>query len=49
MWIAKDWDEYEMIDAGKGKKLERWGERHLLRPDLRQYGPLTKLHRLGAK
>lgn len=42
MWIAKDWDEYEMIDAGKGKKLERWGERHLLRPDPQAIWPFDK-------
>lgn len=42
MWIAKDWDEYELIDAGKGKKLERWGDRYLLRPDPQAIWPFDK-------
>ena len=42
MWIAKDWEEYELIDAGKGKKLERWGDRYLLRPDPQAIWPFDK-------
>jgi 23S rRNA (cytosine1962-C5)-methyltransferase len=42
MWVTKDWDEYELIDAGKGKKLERWGDRHLLRPDPQAIWPFDK-------
>ena len=33
MRIATDWKEYELIDAGGGEKLERWGEFVLRRPD----------------
>lgn len=33
MWIAKDWKEYEVLDASGGEKLERWGSYILLRPD----------------
>lgn len=33
MWIAKDWKDYEVIDASKGEKLERWGNYILVRPD----------------
>jgi 23S rRNA (cytosine1962-C5)-methyltransferase len=33
MWIAKDWKDYEVIDASKGEKLERWGKYILVRPD----------------
>lgn len=33
MWIARDWTEYEVIDASGGEKLERWGSYILLRPD----------------
>lgn len=33
MWIADNWKDYELIDAGNGKKLERWGDKILLRPD----------------
>ena len=33
MWIAGDWKDYEVIDATKGEKLERWGNYILVRPD----------------
>ena len=33
MEIAKDWKDYEIIDASCGEKLERWGNIYLLRPD----------------
>lgn len=33
MWIASDWKDYEVIDASKGEKLERWGDYKLVRPD----------------
>ena len=33
MWIADTWTDYELIDASRGEKLERWGDRILLRPD----------------
>lgn len=33
MRIATDWNDYELIDAGDGEKLERWGEFVLRRPD----------------
>ena len=33
MWIADGWKEYEVIDASKGEKLERWGKYILVRPD----------------
>ncbi len=33
MWTANDWKDYEVIDAGDGEKLERWGKYILLRPD----------------
>ncbi len=31
--IADRWRDFEVIDAGDGKKLERWGEVILSRPD----------------
>jgi 23S rRNA (cytosine1962-C5)-methyltransferase len=31
--IAKDWQDYELIDAGDEQKLERWGKFILRRPD----------------
>ena len=33
MLIADKWQDYELIDAGGGEKLERWGDAILLRPD----------------
>lgn len=33
MWIADRWKEYELIDCGRGEKLERWGNEILVRPD----------------
>jgi len=30
---ALNWEEYELIDATKGKRLERWGNTILVRPD----------------
>lgn len=31
--IADSWKDYEIIAAGSGEKLERWGGVYLLRPD----------------
>ena len=33
MNIAKDWEDYEILDMADGKKLERWGNIILSRPD----------------
>ena len=33
MNIAKDWEDYEIIDMANGEKLERWGDIILVRPD----------------
>ena len=33
MWIADKWEDYELIDAADGERLERWGEFILRRPD----------------
>ena len=33
MLIANDWQDYEIIDASRGMKLERWQNIYLLRPD----------------
>lgn len=33
MYIASQWRDYEVIDAGDGEKLERWGQIVLRRPD----------------
>ncbi|MSR11466.1 MAG: SAM-dependent methyltransferase [Gammaproteobacteria bacterium] len=31
------WSDYELIDAGGGKKLERWGEITTIRPEIQAY------------
>lgn len=33
MWIANNWNDYEVIDTSGGEKLERWGNYILVRPD----------------
>ena len=33
MRIAKDWQDFEVLDTSNGEKLERWGEIILRRPD----------------
>ena len=33
MWIADQWQDYELLDCGGGEKLERWGKQILVRPD----------------
>lgn len=33
MWASTDWKDYELLDCGRGEKLERWGKYTLVRPD----------------
>lgn len=33
MWTADKWSDYELIEASDGKRLERWGDVILIRPD----------------
>lgn len=33
MFISRSWKDYELIDASRGEKLERWGKVILRRPD----------------
>lgn len=33
MWIANQWNDYEILDTSRGEKLERWGNYVLVRPD----------------
>ena len=33
MWVADQWKDYELLDCGRGEKLERWGDKLLVRPD----------------
>ncbi|MCD8014141.1 MAG: class I SAM-dependent methyltransferase [Lachnospiraceae bacterium] len=45
MWIANDWNEYEVIDTSKGEKLERWGDYLLVRPDPQVIWDTPRRHR----
>ena len=36
---SENWKNYELIDAGNGKKLEKWGEITTIRPDRNAYFP----------
>lgn len=42
MWISRDWTDYELIDAGDGERLERWGDYYLRRPDPHIIWPTRK-------
>jgi len=33
MFVSDNWQDFEIIDAHDGEKLERWGEFYLIRPD----------------
>lgn len=35
--FTESWQDYELIDAGGGKKLERWGDVVTIRPDFQAY------------
>ena len=35
--FSTGWDDYELIDAGGGKKLERWGKIITIRPEVQAY------------
>lgn len=45
MYLADKWHDYEIIDAGGGDKLERWGGVTLLRPDPQAVWPMSQKHR----
>lgn len=45
MWIAKDWKDYEVLDASNGEKLERWGNYILVRPDPQVIWDTPKEHK----
>lgn len=44
MWIANNWNEYEVLDTSDGEKLERWGNFLLIRPDPQVIWNTPKLH-----
>ncbi len=40
MYMANEWQDYELLAAGNGEKLERWGGYTLLRPDPQAVWPM---------
>lgn len=42
MFLSNEWEDYELIDAGGGEKVERWGEYILRRPDPQAIWPAEK-------
>jgi 23S rRNA (cytosine1962-C5)-methyltransferase len=42
MYLANAWKDFEIIDAGNGEKLERWGDVVLLRPDPQAVWPMKQ-------
>lgn len=45
MWIANNWNDYEVLDASAGEKLERWGKYLLIRPDPQVIWDTPRSHR----
>lgn len=44
MFIAENWNDYEVIDTSRGEKLERWGSYLLVRPDPQVIWDTQKKH-----
>ena len=40
MYLADQWKDFAVLDAGGGNKLERWGDVTLLRPDPQAVWPM---------
>lgn len=45
MWLSDQWKDYELIDCGRGEKLERWGDQLLVRPDPQAIWNTPRTHR----
>ncbi len=45
MWTAGAWTDYELLDCGRGEKLERWGDKFLVRPDPQAIWSTPRNHR----
>lgn len=49
MWISDKWNDYELLDASDGERLERWGKYILIRPDPQIVWKGIKKHPMWAK
>jgi 23S rRNA (cytosine1962-C5)-methyltransferase len=49
MLVADKWIDYELLDAGHGEKLERWGEIVLSRPDPQAIWPPLRDRRFWSR
>ena len=47
--FTQAWDSYELLDAGGGKKLERFGSVTTIRPELQAYFKSDTFCRMGEK
>ena len=45
MWCSDKWKDYQLIDCGRGEKLERWGTQLLVRPDPQAIWNTPRSHR----
>ena len=48
MYLADEWKDFEIKDAGGGEKLERWGNVTLLRPDPQAVWDMQSCERVSA-
>ena len=42
MYLSEGWQDFEILDAGNGDKLERWDAYVLLRPDPQAVWPMAQ-------
>ena len=49
MRAAADWKDYELLDCADGERLERWGDKILIRPDPQVLWKTKKAHPMWRK